>query len=82
MGLALQAPETVQLGEDVNFEPDLTWFMPVSLAYGTDGITRALPRPTNTSGDFIGLRNTEGFVELPRGTNNFAAGYLAHFYRW
>ena len=82
MGLALQAPETVQLGKDVSFEPDLTWFMPVSLAYGADGITRALPRPTNTSGDFIGLRNTEGFVELPRGTNNFAAGYLTHFYRW
>ncbi|MCP3999491.1 MAG: molybdopterin molybdotransferase MoeA [Gammaproteobacteria bacterium] len=82
MGLPLQEPETVQLAKDVSFEPDLAWFMPVSLDYGTDGITRALPRPTNTSGDFIGLRNTQGFVELPRGTNSFSAGYPAHLYRW
>jgi molybdopterin molybdotransferase len=82
MGLPQQDPETVQLGKDVSFEPDLTWFMPVTLNCGADGLTHALPRPTNTSGDFIGLRNTDGFVELPRGTNNFAAGYPAHLYRW
>lgn len=82
MGLPQREPETVQLGEDVSFEPDLTWFMPVILNCSADGCTRALPRPTNSSGDFIGLRDTDGFVELPRGTNNFAAGYSARLYRW
>jgi molybdopterin molybdotransferase len=82
MGLTQTRPETVQLAEAVSFNADLCWFLPVALEHGTDGVTRALPRPTNTSGDFIGLRGTDGFIELPRGSNEFAAGYPARLYRW
>ncbi len=82
MGLARSPIERLQLAESVEFEPDLTWFLPVSLSWTDNGIARALPKPTNTSGDFIGLRHTAGFVELGRGRNHFPAGFAANLYRW
>ena len=54
----------------------------VFIVTGITGILQAVPRPTNTSGDFIGLRNTAGFIELPRGQNHFPAGFAANLYRW
>jgi hypothetical protein len=42
----------------------------------------ALPKPTRGSGDFISLLGTDGFVELPPGPADFAAGYVAPLYRW
>jgi molybdopterin molybdotransferase len=72
----------IQLAEAVEFAPDLTWFLPVALHSSDTGILQAVPRPTNTSGDFIGLRNTAGFIELPRGQNHFPAGFAANLYRW
>jgi molybdopterin molybdotransferase len=42
----------------------------------------AEPRPTAGSGDFIALAGTDGFVELPRGPANHAAGLAVPFYRW
>jgi len=82
--LGLDAPfqETVALAESVDFAPDLTWFLPVRLHTGSSGLPEALPRPTNTSGDFVGLRNTHGFVELPQGQDHFPAGFVAKLYRW
>jgi molybdopterin molybdotransferase len=82
LGLTSPHVERAQLAEAVDFQPDLCWFLPVALQAGDDGLLRALPRPTNTSGDFIGLRYTDGFVELPRGTDHFPAGYAARLYRW
>lgn len=82
MGLQTPYAETVQLGEAVEFAPDLCWFLPVKLEYDSNGQCRAMPRPTNTSGDFIGLRGTDGFVELPRGADRFEAGSAAKLYRW
>ncbi len=72
----------VQLGADVRFEPDLTYFLPVTLDYSPDGQCLAMPNPTNTSGDFIALGGTDGFVELPRGAADFPAGYAASFFPW
>jgi molybdopterin molybdotransferase len=82
MGATAPAQERVQLGEAVDFTADLTWFLPVQLRWNAAGIALAMPRPTNTSGDFIGLRNTDGFVELPRGQSHFPAGFAANLYRW
>jgi len=78
----LPTPEYVQLDNAVDFKPDLCWFLPVALRQHADGRYTAEPRPTNTSGDFIGLRGTDGFVELPRGRDQFEAGYSARLYRW
>jgi len=72
----------VRLAGHVRFEPDLTCFMPVTITYGADGECLATPKPTNTSGDFIALGGTDGFVELPRGLSDFAPGYTARFYAW
>ncbi|MGI9291799.1 MAG: molybdopterin molybdotransferase MoeA [Gammaproteobacteria bacterium] len=78
----LPKPEYVRLQSAVEFKPDLCWFLPVAVHSDSEGNMLAEPRPTNTSGDFIGLRGTDGFIELPRGNDNFAAGYAARLYRW
>jgi molybdopterin molybdotransferase len=82
VGKIATQPERVKLSEAVNFNADLTWFLPVKLHWDNDGTALATPRPTHTSGDFIGLRGTDGFIELPRGTDIFPAGFTATLYRW
>jgi molybdopterin molybdotransferase len=42
----------------------------------------ATPDPANTSGDFGGLVGTDGFVELPAGETEFAAGRVVPFWAW
>jgi molybdopterin molybdotransferase len=44
--------------------------------------TVALPRATRGSGDFISLLGTDGFVELPPGPVDTAAGHVVPLYRW
>lgn len=80
----LPAPEPlpVALADTVRFEPDLAWFLPVHLRPREDGGMEAVPRPTHTSGDFVSLVGTDGFVELPRGRTIFPAGHVAPFYPW
>ncbi|MDP6437339.1 MAG: molybdopterin molybdotransferase MoeA [Gammaproteobacteria bacterium] len=86
IGSAMGAPPATRLrlplAEAVDFEPDLCWFLPVALKPGTDGTPCAEPRPTNTSGDFIGLRGTDGFLALPRAESHFPVAYKADFYSW
>jgi molybdopterin molybdotransferase len=80
---ATPGPEPrVRLAQSVHFEPDLTYFLPVSLSYTMDGDCLAAPKPTNTSGDFVALGGTVGFVELPRGLVEFPTGYPARFFGW
>ena len=82
--LGANGPEcrTVRLAEAVHFEPDLTCFLPVRLDVDADGDLRAIPRPTNTSGDFVSLAGTDGFVELCRGRDDFNAAEPVSFYPW
>jgi len=82
LGVTPRPLPVVQLGANVRFEPDLTYFLPVTLAYTPDGQCRAMPNPTNTSGDFIALGGTDGFVELPQGQSDFKTGYAARFFAW
>jgi molybdopterin molybdotransferase len=80
---AMPRPEpVVRLAQDLRFEPDLTYFLPVTLDYTAEGVCLAVPKPTNTSGDFVALGGTDGFVELPRGRVDFPAGYAARFFPW
>jgi molybdopterin molybdotransferase len=72
----------VQLDAAIDFKPDLTWFLPVKIIQTAAGIQRAIPCPTNTSGDFIGLRDSVGFIELPRGQDHYPEGFAANLYRW
>jgi len=82
MGLATRRQPRLRLAEPVRFEPDLTCFMPVELSFTDDGTVLALPKPTNTSGDFVSLAGTDGFVELERGRDDFPAGHPVDFYPW
>jgi molybdopterin molybdotransferase len=80
MGLNART-ESITLAKSIDFNPDLCWFLPVVVNHDT-GLPVATPHPTNTSGDFIGLRNTDGFIELPRGKDHFPAGFSGRLYRW
>jgi len=82
LGASLPECRAVRLAEAVRFEPDLTCFLPVQLGVNPDGDLRATPKPTNTSGDFISLAGTDGFVELCRGRDDFDAGEQVSFYQW
>ena len=61
---------------------ELTHFMPVKLAWSTAGAALATPRPTNTSGDFVALAGTDGFVELARGAGNTPQERRCDLFRW
>ncbi len=78
----LDTASRVRLAEPVHFEPDLSWLLPVILTHTSDGELVAIPKPTNTSGDFVSLAGTDGIVELPRGQSDFPQGHAAAFYRW
>jgi len=82
MGASNPKQPHIQLAEPVEFTSDLTCFMPVELTFDDQGRLHAVPRPTNTSGDFISLAGTDGIVELERGRDTFPRGYAAPFFPW
>ena len=82
LGLNPEEVERVRLTDEVRFKADLVYFLPVMLRSDDDGVTLAEPRPTNTSGDFVSLAGTDGFVELPKGADVFPAGTVARLFRW
>jgi molybdopterin molybdotransferase len=82
LGAALPEPHTVRLGESIHFDSNLTCFMPVQIDITRDGDRLAMPKPTNTSGDFVSLAATDGFVELSRDRNDFNVGDPVVFYQW
>ena len=75
-------PEYALLAEALTFRPELTWFLPVRLASRDDGSLRAVPVPTNTSGDFASLGGTDGYVELARERSRFPRDTPVPLYRW
>jgi len=81
-GLAPAPPELVALAASVDASPTLTLFVPVTLSWSDAGTELATPRPTNTSGDFVALAGTAGFVELPAKRGTHPAGTVARLFRW
>jgi molybdopterin molybdotransferase len=77
-----ESTEYAVLTRDVSLPAELTLFMPVVLASDDRGRLLAEPRPTNTSGDFISLAGTDGFVELPREQRLWPAGSVVRLFRW
>ena len=82
LGLKPANNQTVALGKDVGFSANLTYFLPVKLNFSGKGLGIALPRPTNTSGDFLSLADTDGFVQLPKDQSRFKKGTTATFFQW
>ena len=80
---ATPAPvRTAVLDAPVTIKPPLAYFLPVRLHSSPHGQLRASPDPSNTSGDFAGLVNTDGFLELPAPTTDFPAGTVARIWSW
>jgi molybdopterin molybdotransferase len=81
-GLAPAPPERVELTAPVDGSPTLTYFVPVTLSSSAQGTLLAQPHPTNTSGDFVALAGTDGFVELAAKRGTYPAGTVARLFRW
>ena len=81
MAASPPAPEEAALSEEVRFPMPLTYYLPVALDC-SGGRLAAAPRPTGSSGDYLRLMASDGFVELPAEPDRFAAGHVAPLYRW
>jgi molybdopterin molybdotransferase len=76
------APRLAALTAPVIFKRPLAYFLPVKLKSGPAAELLVTPAAVNTSGDFAGLVDTDGFVELPASQDDFAAGTVARFWEW
>jgi len=81
-GLAPPAPELVAITSPIEASPTLTFFTPVTLSSSDRATLLATPCPTNTSGDFMRLVGTDGFVELAAKRGAHPAGTVARLFRW
>ncbi|HUQ51807.1 MAG TPA: molybdopterin molybdotransferase MoeA [Gammaproteobacteria bacterium] len=81
-GLTAAAPELVELTAPIEASPTLTLFTPVTLSSSPRATLLAAPHPTNTSGDFVTLAGTDGFVELAAKNGTHPAGTVARLFRW
>jgi molybdopterin molybdotransferase len=81
-GLAPAPPELVETTAAIEASPTLTLFMPVTVSSSVRGTLLAEPHRTNTSGDFVALAGTAGFVELPAKQGSYPAGTVAPLFRW
>ncbi len=81
-GLTQRQPLLAALAQPVVFKPNLACLLPVRLSSGPHAELLATPGPVNSSGDFAGLVETDGFVELPAGQDEFPAGYVAPYRSW
>jgi molybdopterin molybdotransferase len=81
-GIRLAPRRSVALTSAVRFKPKLSYLLPVKLTSGPRAELQATAEPSNTSGDFAGLINTDGFVELPPEPSEFPAGTVAPFWQW
>lgn len=62
-----------QLTQEVRFEKDLTYFIPVAIS-NEDGMQLATPFPGHGSGDLVNLSHADGFLEMSRGKDVFRKG--------
>jgi len=81
-GMPARTPLLAALAQAVVFKPELAWLLPVRLSSGPRAELLATPGAVGTSGDLAGLVDTDGFVELPAGQDEFPAGYVAPFRCW
>jgi molybdopterin molybdotransferase len=81
-GLSPAAPELVELKAPIEASPTLTLFTPVTVSSSPTATLVAEPHTTNTSGDFVTLAGTAGFVELPAKDGSHPAGTVARLFRW
>ena len=69
----------VTLKNDVEFSPDLVYFLEATLTSSSDGKLLAEPVKGNGSGDFANLVRTDGFLILPQNKSRFLANEVYPF---
>lgn len=74
VGLPRLKRPLAKLQADVNFKPDLDYFLEVQLSTNSEGALTAMPFKGHGSGDFANLIKGDAFLRLPRGRNTFNAG--------
>lgn len=74
--------ESMPLGAPLRAHASLWHFMPAQLESSPLLGMVAMPKPTHGSGDLISLLGSEGFLELPPGPAEIAAGQVLPFRRW
>jgi molybdopterin molybdotransferase len=70
------------LAEAVTFKLRLACLLPVRISSGPRAELLASPVAVGSSGDFAGLVDTDGFVELPAEADEFPEGTVAPFWNW
>jgi molybdopterin molybdotransferase len=80
-GRARSSPQAA-LAASVTFKPALAYFLPVRLSSSDRAELLATPAATNTSGDFAGMLDSDGFVELPAEKSEFPTGFVTRFWPW
>ena len=73
--------ETIILGEDILFKPELTYFLQVKIEI-KEGHLLAFPIKGNGSGDLVSLVEADGFIQLPMKQTNFKKGETHSFIRY
>lgn len=77
-----QPPVFAKLTTEYHFRPPLTLFLPVLLSSDKSGRSWAEPLPFNTSGDYISVAKTQGFLQLASTDSVFEMGSSHRFYPW
>ncbi|QKJ31537.1 molybdopterin molybdotransferase MoeA [Mucilaginibacter mali] len=77
-----ERPVYAMLAEDFYFEPDLQYFLQVKTTVAPDARLIATPLAGNGSGDFANLADTDAFLELPAGRDEFEAGEVFRLWRF
>ncbi len=72
----------IRLAADIRSWERGTLFVPVALRAEEAGWLTAVPQPTQGSGDFTRLGDSDGFVEIPAGRGVVRAGEAAPYYAW
>jgi len=80
LGLKLHTKPRAILQSDVNFKPDLTYFLEVKTSYSDKGEILATPQKGNGSGDLANLTNAQAFLKLPQGKSEFKKGEVFELY--
>jgi len=74
--------EVARLKQDFSFEPDLTYFLQVTLEVDEEAVIWASPIPGQGSGDFANLMDTEAFLILPKEKSHFRKGEVYPLLRY
>jgi molybdopterin molybdotransferase len=81
-GLTPRPAPVLALAADFTPSRQLTSFVPVQVEQDTQARAWAVLRPPHTSGDFVSLSGTDGFVEVPPGAAPLPRGTCVPLYRW